>query len=127
MQTDCSRLIITIQSLKSLDILKVISKTKYGADRKSMLLLYRSLTRSHLDYGVQVYGNATETTLKMLNSVHHSGIRLCTGAFRTSPVNSLLVEAGEPPLSVRRIVLCCNYTTFIGGKTHILKEIICPS
>ena len=53
--------------------------------------------------------NATETTLQSLNPVHNAGIRICIGAFRTSPVESILVDAAEPPLSTRRGILCSNY------------------
>ena len=37
------------------------------------------------------------------------GIRLCLGAFRTSPVQSLYVEANEPSLGMRRIHLSLQY------------------
>ena len=32
------------------------------------------------------------------NTIHHQDVRLAPGAFRTSPVESLYVEAGELPL-----------------------------
>ena len=38
----------------------------------------------------------------MLDSVHHAGIRLVTGAFRSSPIPSLLVDAGVLPLDLCR-------------------------
>ena len=47
----------------------------------------------------------------MLNTVHHQGLRLALGAFRTSPVESLYVEAGELPLEHRRIKLSLQYVT----------------
>ena len=47
----------------------------------------------------------------MLNTVHHQGLRLALGAFRTSPVESLYVEAGELPLEQRRIKLSLQYIT----------------
>ena len=34
----------------------------------------------------------------MLDTVHNQGLRLALGAFRTSPVSSLNVEADEPSL-----------------------------
>ena len=74
-----------------------------------MLLLYKNLIRSKLEYGTQCFGNASERTLKIIDPIHHAGIRLCTGAFRTSPVASILAEAGEPPLSIRRHILNTNY------------------
>ena len=47
----------------------------------------------------------------MLNTIHHQGLRLALGAFRTSPVESLYVEAGELPLEQRRIKLSLQYIT----------------
>ena len=44
--------------LKALDIIKVLSNTKWGADTRVLLRLYRALIRSKLDYGSQVYGSA---------------------------------------------------------------------
>jgi len=50
-----------------------------------------------------------------LGSVHHAGIRIATGAFRTSPVESLWAEAGEPPLSLRREYLLASYAAKISS------------
>jgi ribonuclease HI len=50
--------------------------------------------------------------------VHHAGIRLATGAFRTSPVVSLYAESGEPSLSVRRILLLCRYASKLTAHIH---------
>ena len=47
----------------------------------------------------------------MLNTIHHQGLRLAIGAFRTSPVESLYIEAGELPLEERRIKLYLLYLT----------------
>ena len=49
-----------------------------------------------------MYGSARESYLKTLDTIHHQGIRLALGAFRTSPADSLLVEANEPSLNDRR-------------------------
>ena len=97
--------------LKPLNLLKVLSHTNWGADRTTLLLLYRSLIRSKLDYGSIVYGSARKSYLQMLETVHHQGLRLALGAFRTSPVASLYVEADEPALSLRREKLSLQYAT----------------
>ena len=93
----------------ALNILKTISGADWGADRISMLRLYRSLIRSKLDYGCIVYGSAKPCHLKILNPIHNQGLRLSLGAFRTSPVESLYVEANEPSLSDRRDKLSLQY------------------
>ena len=45
----------------------------------------------------------------MLDTVHHQGLRLVLGAFRTSPVESLYVEADEPSLYLRGEKLTVQY------------------
>jgi hypothetical protein len=88
---------------KGLNVLKVISHTDWGADRATLLRLYRSLVRSKLDYGCVVYGSARKNVLKALDPIHHQGLRICLGAFRTTPIDSLYVESrtssGDPTTS----------------------------
>ncbi len=74
---------------QTLELLRIIVHT----DLKS----YRTFIRSKIDYGCYVYGAARKSYLKTLNTVHHEGLRLILGSFRTSPVESLYSEAYEPP------------------------------
>ena len=48
-----------------------------------------------------MYGSARPSYIKRLDTVHNQGLRLCLGAFCTSPVQSLYVETNEPPLGMR--------------------------
>ena len=93
---------LKINCFKVMDILKVLAHTSWGADRKSLLRLYKSLIFSKLSYGCEIYSSATPSRLKTLDAIHHAGIRLATGAFKTSPIPSLLVDAGEFPLDIHR-------------------------
>ena len=52
-----------------------------------------------------------KSSIKRLNTVHNEALRLCTGAFRSSPIQSLYVEAEEPPLDLRRLDLSTRYYT----------------
>ena len=94
---------------KALNLLRVVAHTDWGADRKVQLHLYRTVVRSKLDYGSIVYGSARESYLKTLDTIYHQGIRLALGAFRTSPVDSLLVEANEPSLNDRQEELSLQF------------------
>ena len=94
---------------KALDILRLVGHTDWGADRIVLLRLYRSLVRSKLDYGCIVYGSARWSILKQLDPIHHQGLRIALGAFRTSPAQSLYTEAHEPSLTTRRLKLSLNY------------------
>ena len=95
--------------LRAMNILRVLGHTDWGADKETLLKLYRTLIRSKLDYGCAIYGSAKEYALKMLDPIHNQGLRIALGAFRTSPMKSLYVEAKEPSLHHRRLKLSINY------------------
>ena len=88
--------------LKAMSILKVLSHTSWGADRKTLIRLYKALILSKLLYGCELYSSATQRQLKTLDSIHHGGIRLATGGFKSSPISNLLVDAEEMPLELHR-------------------------
>ena len=88
--------------LGALSLLGVLSHASWGAGRAALLKLCRSLVRSRLDYGCIVYGSARGSCLQMLGPVHGQGLGLALGAFGTSPVAGLCVEADEPSLCSRR-------------------------
>ena len=93
----------------ALNVLRVVSHTDWGADKVVLLCLYRVLVRSKLDYDCIVYGSVSKSVLITLDAVHHAGLRICLGAFRTSPVQSLYVKAGETSLSLQHLRLAMNY------------------
>ena len=78
------------ECVKVLNLLKCVSRTTYGSDRATLLMLYRSLLRSKLDYACVVYDSACESSKKMLDTIHNAALRAVTGAFRTSPTRSIL-------------------------------------
>ena len=103
---------------KALNLLHVVAHTSWGADQQTLLLLYRSLIRSKLDYGCIVYGSTRSSYLRMLDPVQNQALRLCTGAFGTSPSSSLCVLAGEPPLYIRRRKLSMQYCLRLSSSTQ---------
>lgn len=85
-----------------LNVIKCLSNLTWGSQRDSLLAIHESLVLAKLFYGCEVYASAAcKTSLNSLNSVYNSAHRLSTGAFRTSPVNSVLAEADVPPLEKR--------------------------
>ena len=94
---------------EALQLLRVISSKDWGGDRTTLLRIYRSHIRSKQDYGCIVYGSARRSYLAVLDPIANQGLRLCSGAFRTSPIESLQVETGEPSLETRRLKLSLQY------------------
>ena len=100
---------IKTKCTKSLDLIKCLSKTRWGSDRDMLMRLYRSLIRSKIDYACFVYWTASNHIIKKLDAVHNSAIRLALGAFRSSPVLSMHAESGELRLSDRRNQLALQF------------------
>ena len=60
-----------------------------------------------------MYRSARKSYFQMLDPIHNQELRLCHGAFRTSPVECLYVDAHEPSLGARRAKLSLQYATKI--------------
>ena len=88
---------------KRLNLLRSLSGTTWGADRQSMLTVYRALIRSIVDYGAIVYDSASETMLQSVASIQYQALKLACGAMVGTSAAALQVECGEWPLALRRL------------------------
>ena len=61
------------------NVLKYLSGISWGADRKPLLMVYKSLIRSHLDYVSLVYGSASDATLRRLDVFQNVCLRMSWG------------------------------------------------
>ena len=100
------------------ELIWVVAHTEEGADWQTLLKLYRSLIYSQLNYASFVYRFTRWSYFKELDPIHHEGLRQVSGAFRTSPVNSLYALALETPL-----LLTCEKFAFY----YYTKLKSCPS
>ena len=94
---------------KGLNLLRTLSSNTVGADQHVLLQTYRLIIRPKLDYACNIYGSAATATLRQLDAVHNDALRICTGAFKSSPTESLYALCHEPSLSDRRDNLICRY------------------
>ena len=85
-----------------LNLLKTIASSKRKTNSTILLNVYKSLVLPRLEYGCQAYSSATVDKLRILDPVHHQGLRICLGAFRTTPIESLYVESNINSLENRR-------------------------
>ncbi|XP_042903321.1 uncharacterized protein [Parasteatoda tepidariorum] len=116
------------QCEQKLNILRVLCNTFWGADRLALLRIYQALILSRLDYACAVYGSATASNLRILDTVHHSALRICSGAFRTSPVESLYVVCNQIPLDLHRMKLSLSYYfRIMSSRYHPLKHYVISS
>ena len=71
--------------------------------------------RSTIDYGCIVYGAAAKTSLQKVDRVQCRALRLCIGAIKSTPINAVLIEAGETTLELRREKLALAYWVKLKG------------
>ncbi|GFX25514.1 probable RNA-directed DNA polymerase from transposon X-element [Trichonephila clavipes] len=83
-----------------------------------------AIVLSRIDYGCVAYGSACISTLQKLDPVHHMALRICSGAFRTSPVQSLYVNCHQLPLDLgRRKLSLAYYFKILSVPSHPLQNV----
>lgn len=116
---------LVIRCKKALNIMRCLAGINWGADKEVLSSLYTSLVLSKIDYGSAVYSSARHTRLRILDTVHCTGLRLITGAFRTSPLSSLCCETSISPLKHRRERFLLSYAVKIWAQpSHPNYELI---
>ena len=94
----------------ALNLMRCISGQNWGADKTSLLRIYRAFIRSKLDYGSMAYNSASESAKKQLDTIQASALKICCGAIRGTPVAALQVVCGEMPLDIRRVEQSLKYS-----------------
>ena len=101
-----------------LSILRCASNRKWGADRKTLRLLYIGMIQSLINYASFLYGTAHKDHLATINSIQYAGIRIINGALKCTRTTMLEAEALIMPLNLRRQFLGLTYL----GRTARLEK-----
>lgn len=97
------------KSTSGLNLLKTLASSKHKTNSNLLLNVYMSMLLSRIEYGCQAYSSASNEALQVLDVIHNNALRICLGAFRTTPLNSLYVEANINSLENRRQFLNMEY------------------
>ena len=93
---------ISMKAAQRINILRAIAGTTFGGDTKTLLKLYKSLIRPIIEYASIVFENAAKTHLHKLDVIQNTALRIATGAFYTTPTDSLHVYTNITTLTDRR-------------------------
>lgn len=107
---------LKFKCMKRLNIIKILGSHNWGAHRVTLLSTIKSIIISKLMYGSQIYGSAGKTYLRKLEPILNQAVRVATRAFVTSPIESLLGEAGFKTIEEHRELL--TITTFLKIKEN---------
>ena len=98
-----------------LNVIRMLKGTSWGAGKRSLLTVYRSLVRSVIVYGMEAYFLASPNLLKPLQKIRNDAMRFCTGALVSIPVICLHYACNEMPLNIKHKLLCLKF------KAHLLS------
>lgn len=101
------------KSLKSnlatrLDIIKYLSSMNSFVHTNTLLSITKLIILSKIDYGLAVYGKCSKSHLNTLKSPLHTAIRRSLRAFRTTPIENILAEAGFSTIEARIDFMRCG-------------------
>jgi len=91
------------------NIFAVIAKQKYGPSTPALVIMYKALVRSIVDYGLIIYGGTCDSNITKIDRSLRATLRLILGAPRSTPVSVLYAELGLEPTSDRRTWLTARY------------------
>jgi ribonuclease HI len=112
---------------KRLNLMRSLTGTSFGANKKCLLTIYNILIRSVLDYGAIVYDTASQTTKNMIENIQNRALSICCGSMKGTPVAALQVECGEMPLRLRRLKQQIKYAIKVkSDKNHPAAKVFKP-
>ena len=94
---------------KRLNLLRSLQNQAWGADRYSLILIYKSYIRAKFDYGCHLYDAAATSIKKKLNTIQNAALKLAVGALGNTNTKKLEVEAHVPSLQKNREYMSMNY------------------
>nr|XP_034183426.1 uncharacterized protein LOC117605809 [Osmia lignaria] len=86
---------------KKLDILRFIADIKKGVKPSTMLIFFKGLIRSMIEYGLFLFFWENERAMNKVMRLHNAGVRTAMGYRITTPINVMNTEAGIMDLESR--------------------------
>ena len=90
---------------KRINILRMLKGSNWGMSKDTLLSLYRALIRPIIEYGMEIYFNCSDSTLKQIKTIQHECLRICAGALRSTPIDCLQHHCNEMPLKIRFLAM----------------------
>lgn len=81
--------------VKVLGALRFFASPFLKADTTMLIRLVHSLVTSRLLFGSEVYFSSSPSNIKLLRSIYMRALRSAIGAFRTSPLDSIVFESNQ--------------------------------
>lgn len=108
-----------------LKVLKALAGTSWGQDKETLLITYKALVRSRIDYAAPVWvPNVKKTPLKRIQAIQNAGLRIVSGCVKMSSKEHLHTEAKMLSASEHLQLLAAQYLASALRPSHPLHSIV---
>jgi ribonuclease HI len=107
---------------KRINFLRCMAGVSWGAHPDILILLYKGLIRSVLEYGCVAFDRAADTHILKLDRIQYRCLRICLGLMQSTHVQTVEILAKVEPLRLRFSMLNQRFlTTAFSSPSHPLK------
>ena len=99
--------------LERINLLRMLKGTNREVSKDPLLCICRALICPIIEYGMEIYFNSSDSTLKQIEKSQTECLRICAGAMRSTPINCLQVHCNEMPLKLKFEKLCLNFRAYL--------------
>ena len=109
-----------------LKVVKALAGTSWGQDSETLLLSYKVLVRTKLDYAAPIWTpNVKPTTTNRLQSIQNSALRLVSGSHKMASENYLHSDTKLLPVRDHLNLLSAQYLASALRPDHPANEPVC--
>ena len=90
------------KATRRLKLLKKLSSTDWGSDKRTLRNLYLGYVRSALEYGAALMTTCSKANQTSLDKIQNNALRLINGGMRSTPTAACQIHANVEPLGKRR-------------------------
>ena len=91
------------------NLFKILTNTKHGPSIDSLVIMYKALVRSRIDYGIMVAGTSNQNRQKKIEAIQNGIMRIILGAPQSTPIKEMLLELDLQPITTRKSWLSGRY------------------
>ena len=90
------------KATRRLNLVKKLSSTDWGSDKRTLRGLYLGYVRSALEYGSALMSTCSKANQTKLDKIQNNALRLINGGMRSTPTAACEIHANIEPLGKRR-------------------------
>jgi ribonuclease HI len=111
---------------KRINLMRSMAGVSWGAHPDTMIVLYKGLIRSVLEYGCIAFDRAADTHILKLERIQYRCLRIALGLMQSTHVQTVEIIARIEPLRLRYSMLNQRFLTSVfSNETNPLKAKLC--